>query len=95
VTSVDSSKVDESPEVVEVAESEVYDIDEGEYVRRADVNEDQKETRLQGFKDQLAAAGGAEAGELRAEIDELESRIAELTEFKSGVSFRTQSNADP
>jgi hypothetical protein len=95
VTSVDSSKVDEAFEVVEVAESEVYDIEESEYVRKADVNEDQKETRLQGLKDQLAAAEGAEAEELRAEIDELESCIEELTEFESGMSFHTQSNADP
>jgi hypothetical protein len=95
VTSVDSSKVDEALEVVEVAESEVYDIKESEYVRKADVNEDQKESRLQGLKDQLAAAEGAEAEELRAEIDELESRIEELTEFESGMSFHTQSNADP
>ena len=95
VTSVDSSKVDEALEVVEVAESEVYDIEESEYVRKADVNEDQKKTRLQGLKDQLAAAEGAEAEELRAEIDELESRIEELTEFESGMSFHTQSNADP
>jgi polyhydroxyalkanoate synthesis regulator phasin len=54
-----------------------------------------KETRLQGLKDQLAAAEGAEAEELRTEIDELESRIEELTEFKSGMSFHTQSNTDP
>jgi hypothetical protein len=56
---------------------------------------DQKETRLQGLKDQLAAAEGTEAEEPRAEIDELESRIEELTEFESGMSFHTQSNADP
>ncbi len=54
-----------------------------------------KETRLQGLEDKLAAAEGAEAEELRTEIDELESRIEELTEFKSGMSFHTQSNADP
>ena len=95
VTSVDSSKVDEALEVVEVAESEVYDIDESEYVRKADVNEDEKETRLQGLKDQLAAAEGAEADALREEVTELEERIEELTEFKSGQSFHTKTNADP
>jgi hypothetical protein len=95
VTSVDSSKVDEALEVVEVAESEVYDIDESEYVRKADVNEDQKETRLQGLKDQVSAAEGEEAEALQQEIEELEARIAELTEFNSGRSFHTQSNADP
>jgi hypothetical protein len=40
VTSVDGSKLDEALEVVEVAESGVYDIDESEYVRKADVNEE-------------------------------------------------------
>jgi len=95
VTSVDSSKVDEALDVIEVAESEVYDIEESEYVRKAEVHEEQKETRLQGLKDQLAAAEGEEAEELRKEVTELEERIEELTEFKSGSSFHTKSNADP
>jgi hypothetical protein len=95
ITSVDSGKVDEALDVVEVAESEVYDIDESEYVRKADVDEDQKETRLQGLKDQLAAAEGEEAEELRDEIEELEARIEELTEFKSGQSFHTRAKGGP
>ena len=95
ITSVDSSKVDEALDVVEVAESAVYDIDESEYVRKADVDEDQKETRLQGLKDQLAAAEGEEAEELREEIEELEDRIEELTEFKSGASFHTRADSGP
>ncbi|RJX42907.1 hypothetical protein DM826_07865 [Halonotius aquaticus] len=95
VTSVDSSKVDEALDVVEVAESEVYDIEESEYVRKAEVHDEQKETRLQGLKDQLAAAEGEEAEALQQEVEELEARIEELTEFNSGHSFHTQSNADP
>ena len=95
VTSVDSSKVDEALDVVEVAESEVYDIEESEYIRKAEVNDEKKETRLQGLKDQLAAAEGEEAEALQQEIKELEARIEELTEFNSGRSFHTQSNADP
>jgi len=95
VTSVDSSKVDEALDVVEVAESEVYDIEESEYVRKAEVHDEQKETRLQGLKDQLAAAEGEEAEALQQEIEELEARIEELTEFNSGRSFHTQSNGDP
>jgi len=95
VTSVDSSKVDEALDVIEVAESEVYDIEESEYVRKADVHEEQKETRLQGLKDQLAAAEGEEADDLRQEVNELGERIEELTEFKSGSSFHTRTNADP
>ncbi len=85
VTSVDSSKVDEALEVTEVAASDVYEIDEREYVRKADVDEAEKETRLQGLKDRLAATEGAEAEELRDEIDELEERIDDLTSFQSGV----------
>lgn len=95
VTSVDSSKVDEALDVIEVAESEVYEIEKSEYVRKAEVHDEQKETRLQGLKDQLAAAEGEEAEALQDEIEELEARIEELTEFESGMSFHTQSNADP
>jgi len=95
VTSVDSSKVDEALEVIEVGESEVYDIEQSEYVRKAEVHDEKKETRLQGLKDQLAAAEGEEADELREEVEELEARIEELTEFKSGTAFHTQSEADP
>ncbi|PSP84929.1 hypothetical protein BRC96_04020 [Halobacteriales archaeon QS_6_64_34] len=87
LTTVDSSKVDEALDVTEISESDVYEIEESEYVRKADVDEDEKETRLQGLKDQLAATEGEEAVELRAEIEELEDRIAELTEFQSGRSF--------
>jgi len=95
VTSVDSSKVDEALEVIEVSEPEVYDIEQSEYVRKAEVHDEQKETRLQGLKDQLAAAEGEEADELREEVEELEARIEELTEFESGTAFHTRSEADP
>jgi len=94
VTTVDSSKVDEAFEVVEVAESEVYEVEESEYVRKAEVHQEQKETRLQGLKDQLAAAESEEAEELRAEIDDLESHIEKLTEFESRMLFHTQPNVD-
>ena len=58
------------------------------------MDENRKETRLQGPKDQLAAAEGEEAAELRDEIDELEARIDELTEFKSGREFHTQAGGE-
>jgi len=89
LTTVDSSMVDEALEVTELSETDVYDVEESEYVRKADVDEDEKETRLQGLKDQLAATEGEEADELREEIEELEDRIDELTEFRSGRSFHT------
>ena len=81
VTGVDRDKVDDALDVTELSESDVYDIDRSEYVRKAEVDEERKETRLQGLKDQLAAAEGDEA--------------EELTEFKSGASFHTRAGGEP
>ena len=92
---VDRDRVDDALDVTELSESDVYEIKESEYVRKAEVDEQHKETRLQGLKDQLAAADGEEAEELRDEIEELESRIEELTEFKSGASFHTRAGGEP
>ena len=94
VVSVDRGKVDDALEVTDVAERDVYEIEETEYVRKAEVDEDRKQTRLQGLKDQLAASDADDADQLRDEVEELESRIEELTEFKSGQSYHTRSNAD-
>lgn len=91
LTTVDSSKVDEALDATEISETDVYEVQESEYVRKADVDEEEKETRLQGLKDRLAATEGEEAVELRGEIEELEDRIAELTEFQSGRSFHESS----
>ena len=94
VLGVDRNKVDDALDVTELSESDVYDIKESEYVRKAEVDEERKETRLQGLKDQLAATEGDEAEELREEIEELEGRIEELTEFKSGASFHTPTGGE-
>ncbi|MGQ3330694.1 hypothetical protein [Halorubrum sp. FL23] len=94
VLSVDRGKVDDALEVTDVAESDVYETEETEYVRKAEVDEDRKKTRLQGLKDQLAASEADNADQLRDEVEELESRIEELTEFKSGQSYHTRSSAD-
>jgi hypothetical protein len=88
VTTVDTSKVDDALAVTDLSERDVYDIEEREYVRKADVDEAEKETRLQGLKDRLAETEGEEARQLRDEIEALEARIEELTEFRSGRSFR-------
>jgi len=87
VTTVDSSKVDDALDVIDLSESDLYEIEARQYVRKADVDEEEKESRLQGLKDQLAAADTSEAEELQAEIEELEARIEELTSFKSGTTF--------
>jgi hypothetical protein len=89
---VDSSKVDDALDVTELGEDDVYDIEESEYVRKAEVDEEVKESRLQGLKDRLAAAEGDETDELQREIEELEARIEELTSFKTGQSFHTRSS---
>ena len=93
VLGVDRDKVDDALEVTELSERDVYEIEESEYVRKAEVDEERKETRLQGLKDQLTAAEGDEAQELREEIEELEDRIKELTEFKSGSQFHTRAGS--
>ena len=87
VMSVDREKVDEALEVTALAESAVYDFDESEYVRKADVDKEVKESRLQGLKDRLAATENAEADELRQEIEDLETRIDELTSFQAGSQY--------
>jgi len=88
VTSVDSTKVDEALEVTELSESAVYDIDESEYVRKAEVDEVVKESRLQGLKDRLAASEEEETDDLRQEIEELEDRIDDLTSFSTGTQMQ-------
>lgn len=87
VTTVDASKVDEALEVTELSETDLYEIEERQYVRKADVDEERKESRLQGLKDQLAALDSTETTELQQEIKDLEARIEELTGFRSGTDF--------
>jgi hypothetical protein len=87
VMGLDRDKVDDALQVTELAETDVYDISESEYVRKAEVDEQRKETRLQGLKDQLAATQNDDADELRQEIEALEDRIDELTSFRTGGDF--------
>ncbi|MFC7140610.1 hypothetical protein ACFQMA_12335 [Halosimplex aquaticum] len=90
VTTVDAGKVDEALDVTELAESAVYEIEESEYVRKAEVDEEQKASRLQGLKDRIAATD-EDTEELQQEIEELEARIDDLTSFDPGTSFHTKS----
>ena len=87
---VDRNKVEEALDVVSVSESDVYDVSESEYVRKAEVDEQRKETRLQGLKDRLAVSDDPEADVLRQEVERLEQEIEELTEFSPASSFETQ-----
>ncbi|SEU11940.1 hypothetical protein [Natrinema hispanicum] len=88
VMSVDRQKVDEALEVTTLTESDVYEIDESEYVRKAEVDDDVKESRLQGLKDRLAASEETEAEELQQEIEALEDRIDDLTSFRAGTEVQ-------
>ena len=91
IMAVDREKVDDALDVTDLSESAVYEIEVSEYVRKADVDEERKETRLQGLKDQLALSEDPDAEGLRQEVAELEQRIEELTEFKSGTEVRSRS----
>jgi hypothetical protein len=96
VLSVDRNKVDDALDVTDLSAEDVYEIDTTEYVRKAEVDEDIKETRLQGLKDRLAASDeeDEEVQQLQEEINELENRIEELTSFKSGTAYHTESAAE-
>ncbi|WP_152043504.1 hypothetical protein [Salinigranum salinum] len=88
ILGVDREKVDEALDVTDLSESDVYDIDERVYVRKAEVDEDVKESRLQGLKDRLAGTEGDDGDALRHEIEELEARIDELTSFRTGAEVQ-------
>lgn len=91
VMSVDSTKVDDALAVTELSERDVYEIEERAYVRKAEVDEERKESRLQGLKDRLTTSDDPEAETLRSEVEELERRIEDLTEFHTGQEFHSES----
>jgi hypothetical protein len=96
VTSIDRDKVDDALDVTDLSPEDVYETETTEYVRKAEVDEDVKETRLQGLKDRLAASDEPddEVAQLQDEIVALEDRIGELTSFSSGTAFHTESAAE-
>jgi hypothetical protein len=93
VTAPDPEKVEEALAVTELATTDVFEVEQREYVRKASVDEAEKETRLQGLKDRLAAAR-EDAGDLQAEIEDLEARIEDLTSFDSGRAFHTRTGGE-
>ena len=90
IMTVDRKKVDDALAVTDLSEEDVYEIEKSEYVRKADVDEERKETRLQGLKNQLTLSEDPDADALRQEVEELEQRIEELTEFKPGTEVGTR-----
>lgn len=91
ILGVDRENVDDALDVTDVSETDVYEIEEREYIRKAEIDDERKETRLQGLKDQLAVSDDPDAEELRQEVEELEHRIEELTEFKPGTEIGSRS----
>jgi hypothetical protein len=85
VVSVDREKVDEALDVVSTPESAVYETDESEYIRKAKVDEERKETRLQGLKDRLAVSDDPEADVLRQEVERLEQEMRTLPSSRRAV----------
>ena len=74
--------------VTTLPESDVHDIEESEYVRKAEVDEDVNESRLRGLKDRLAASDN-DAEQLRDEIEVLEQRIDDLRSVRTGTEMLT------
>jgi hypothetical protein len=91
VMSVDRGKVDDALDVTELSEEAVYEISESAFVRKAEVDDEMKASRLQGLKDRLAATEGQDAAALQEEIEDLEERINELTSFSTGSQVRHES----
>ena len=88
VMGIERDKLDEALEVTELSEDDVYDISHSEYIRKSQVDEDVKKSRLQGLKDKLDDRNDEEVKELRQEIEELEKRINELTSFEKGTEIQ-------
>lgn len=85
---MDRDKVDDTLDVTELSESDVYELEEREYVRKAEIDEHVKESRLHGLEDRLAASADDEAETLRPDIEALEERIDDLTSFGTGTEIQ-------
>ncbi len=78
VIGIDRDKLDVVLSVTDVEETDVYDIDTQVYVRKADVEEREKQSRLEGLKARLDAIDDETATTLHDEIETLERRIDEV-----------------
>lgn len=88
---VDRGKVDDALDVTDLPESAVYDIEERAYVRKADVDDEHKQTRLQGLKDRLTESDDPEVTQLCEEVETLERRIEELIGSTPGTVVGSRS----
>ena len=78
VLGVDVEKLDVVLAVTDLDESDVYDVEEQVYVQKTGVDEEAKQSRLQGLKDRLEALESADADRLRDDIESLEGRLDAL-----------------
>ncbi|MEF8867547.1 MAG: hypothetical protein V5A85_03425 [Haloarculaceae archaeon] len=75
VMAVDPEKLDVVLAVTDLDERAVYDVEEQVYVQKTAVEEEQKQSRLEGLRARLAALESEDAEELREDIEELEERL--------------------
>jgi len=77
VLGVDPDKLDVVLAVTDLADDDVYDVDEQVYVQKTGVDEEEKYSRLQGLADRIDELDGAQGEALRAELEHLEQRLDE------------------
>ncbi|MFB6171202.1 MAG: hypothetical protein ABEJ23_01625 [Haloarculaceae archaeon] len=75
VLGVDPEKLDVVLAVTDLDERDVYDVEEEVYAQKTAVDEAEKQSRLQGLKDRVAALETEDAAALRDDIEDLESRL--------------------
>lgn len=78
VVGVDQDKLDVVLTVTDLEESSVYDVEDQIYVQKTAVEEETKQSRLQGLAEQLETLESEEAEELQREIEQLETRLSDL-----------------
>jgi hypothetical protein len=78
VLGVDPEKLDVVLAVTDLDESDVYDVEEQVFVQKTGVDEEAKQSRLQGLKDRLEALDSDDADRLRDDIEALEGRLDAL-----------------
>ncbi len=77
VLGVDPDKLDVVLTATDLAEDEVYDVEEQVYVQKTGVEEDEKYSRLQGLAERIEAVDGEERERLREDLRDLETRLDE------------------
>jgi len=77
VLGVDPDKLDVVLAATDLAEAEVYDVEEQAYVQKTDVEEEEKYSRLQGLAERIEELDDEEGEKLREDLLDLEARLDE------------------